>query len=103
MDLPTEQADSIEQTGEPEPRTEIYDLGDEIEFGGWYWVDNIKLDSCGDEEPTTHLGCVTHIGSNYAKLEIVVPDSGRGCTVRVHFDDFWSRCEPVDDPQSIIN
>lgn len=61
--------------------------------GKWYWVRD-------GEEREPWLGCVTHVGSNYAELH------GAGAnewTLRVHFEEFWSKCEHVPDPDPIIN
>ncbi len=71
-------SDSVpEPTGTPET----------IQVGQWYWVQ-------GKEE--CWLGCIVHIGSNYAKLE------GIHGTCRVHFDEFYGCCERVPDPNPII-
>ena len=50
-------------------RTEIYDVGEGIEFGAWYWVESITIREDGENVTSTRMGCVTHLGSNYAKVE----------------------------------
>lgn len=64
----------------------------EIKLGTWYWVKEDDKESTG-----SWLGCVMHIGSNYAKLENVY-----GSSTRVHFDVFDKMCKLETDPQSII-
>src|SRR5579884_401572 len=53
--------------------------------GKWYFVGKDRW-----------LGCVVHIGSNYVQL------TGIQYTRRVHVDEFWTVCEWVEDPDSII-
>ncbi len=57
-------------------------------LGRWYRV---------KDDERTLLGCVTRLGSNYAKLTFV-GDSA----MRVHFDRFDELCEPVDDIDPIL-
>ncbi len=68
----------------------------EIKPGSWYWVDKT------DTKPGW-FGCVTHVGSNYMKLEgpSVDWDSSKH-TTRVHFDDYWTRLIPVENHQEVI-
>ena len=95
MNIPIEQKQPAE--------TEIYDVGEEIEFGAWYWVKSITIREDGEKVTRTRMGCVTHLGSNYAKVEGVTPDKQLGnWSVRIHFDCFWERCEPVDDPEEVL-
>lgn len=49
-------------------------------------------DDADELEVSEHLGCVTHIGSNYAKVTFVQ----RG-TTRVDLDDFWRHCRRAPD------
>src|ERR1700723_2043557 len=49
---------------------------DSFECGQWYWVRN--------DEGDDWLGCITHIGSNYAQLTSVYQGNAR-----IHFDE-WS-------------
>lgn len=51
---------------------------EDIELGQWYWVRD-------DDDESSWLGCVTHIGSNYFKLD-GLDRGGRRYTMRVHFD-----------------
>ena len=68
---------------------------DTPEVGRWYRV------KC-DDDKVAWLGCAVHIGSNYVGLKGVRGNGGR-CEVRLHFDEFWQRCEYVPDPQPIID
>lgn len=62
--------------------------------GEWYWV--------GDADEIRWLGCVTRVGSNYAKL-IGPSESGRGHHVtRIHFRDFAERCVPEPAATAVI-
>lgn len=58
-------------------------------LGQWYWV------KASDDEPW--LGCVTHVGSNYAEMTSV-----GGWSRRVHFDEFYAMCEPEDGARELI-
>ena len=60
-----------------------------LETGQWYWVK-------GDKEEW--LGCITRLGSNYAKMK--APDGG---SVRIHFDEFEKECRPETSPETYIN
>ena len=63
---------------------------DDPEVGRWYWVK--------DRDEDEWLGCVTHVGSNYVKLE--GPDDGyinSTYGTRVHFDIFWEVCRYEPD------
>lgn len=72
--------------------------------GRWYMVKGNRKDD--DEKPTddeskadyepSWLGCVIHVGSNYAEVE------GIRFTRRVHFDHLEKILTPVDDPEPII-
>ena len=75
------------------PSYQYIDAGDEIEVGEWYWVDLW-------DEP--RIGCVVHLGSNFAKLR-GLSEVAETWRARVHFDKFWQICEPVDDPDVEIN
>lgn len=63
--------------------------------GQWFWV---RSDSVvQDENPW--LGCVTHVGSNFAQL------SGAGSdqwVARIHFDEWADRCTPEPDAEKYI-
>lgn len=70
------------------------------EIGEWY---RIKSSTSYDEDEEQNegkkiwMGCVIHIGSNYVELE------GIHRHVRVHFDDFWDKCEFVPNAKEIIS
>lgn len=70
--------------------------GDTIEVGQWYWVTTKE-----DKEPW--LGCVTHVGSNYAAFESVRGEHDGYCTARIHFDEFHLKCQLEPNAQQIIN
>ncbi len=63
------------------------------EIGQWYWIS-------GNKEQW--FGCVTRIGSNYVAIR-GIPDEYDQRWERIHFDDFWNRCELEPDPDSVIN
>jgi hypothetical protein len=71
-------------------------------IGKWYYVT-----SKDGGESRRWLGCVTHIGSNYVELRglDLAPKSryDRDCQVRVHLDNFWTRCEHVPDADAILS
>jgi hypothetical protein len=48
------------------------------------------------------LGCVTHVGSNYVEIKGPSPSGGMFVS-RVHYDNFWSRCLPVSNPDPILD
>lgn len=47
------------------------------------------------------LGCVMHVGSNYVLLQSPPRDRGSR-SIRVHFDNFWTRLEKEPDPERVI-
>jgi hypothetical protein len=48
------------------------------------------------------IGCVTHVGSNY--VEVKGPSDSTGMFVtRIHYENFWRRCSPIDDSDLIID
>lgn len=65
---------------------------DGIALGEWYWSKD--PDSPGGR----WLGCITHIGSNYAKL---TAPSGGGA--RIHFDEFDEECTLEPNAQAVID
>jgi hypothetical protein len=48
------------------------------------------------------IGCVTHVGSNYVEVRGPSPSLGMYVT-RIHYENFWRRCSPIDDPDLIID
>lgn len=80
-----------------EKRLEVFETatseapkGDLIEPGQWYWVKD------ADDGPW--LGCVTHVGSNYAQL-----DSPHRQFCRIHFDKFDKRIDRREfNPDAVI-
>lgn len=62
-----------------------------IEVGQWYWVD------------AHWLGCVTRLGSNYAKLEGPgEKHAGSSYNERIHFDEFEKRCTLEENPEAYL-
>ncbi len=59
-----------------------------LETGQWYWIKDGKKE---------WLGCITRLGSNYAKMK--APDGG---SVRLHFDEFEKECRPEPSPETYI-
>lgn len=87
---------------EPKPaQNETASLPADICRGQWYWVTDDPREPIEDEEPIVTppwLGCVTHVGSNYAEL--------RGANThneRIHLRDFDRRCAPERDPLTYID
>lgn len=72
------------ETQQIEPET------NSIETGQWYWY----LEEVPDDN---WLGCITHIGSNYVKIEH--PD---GTNARVHLDQFEDRLDYEPNHQDIL-
>lgn len=85
----------------------VQDSGDAITTSQWYWVD---IEAAADASPVDQvfelgnvdkgrwLGCVTHVGSNFAVLTAPRRKDKRA-EVRVHFDVFHQVCtlEPNAD------
>lgn len=65
---------------------------EEVSTGQWYWL----RDNEEDDKPL--LGCITHLGSNYAEFKPV----GGYSPVRVHADDFDRRCQRELCPEEYI-
>lgn len=79
-----------------------------LAIGQWYWVKVTDEDSerritrCEKgEEIGSWLGCVTHIGSNYAEIRSIESDHGYS-HIRVHFDNFIDICTPEPEAEKII-
>jgi len=71
---------------------------DDPEVGKWYWVKDKRWNGKkGEDEEYRWLGCVTHVGTNYVMITSV-----HGGKERVHFDDFWGRCEFEPEAMQII-
>jgi hypothetical protein len=75
-------------------RGEVVENDDGPKVGQWFHVNGTDWRG----KKTRWLACCIHIGTNYALLESV----GRGET-RVHLDEFWKTCEPVENPDEIID
>lgn len=61
-----------------------------IEVGQWYWMK-------GESGKWDWFGCVTHLGSNYVRLEAV-----GGNYERIHLSEFESVTKREQDPESVI-
>jgi hypothetical protein len=73
---------------------EIPGVDDLPKVGEWYWVK-------GTEE--RWLGCVTHVGSNYASVRgPSVEHSNSEHSRRIHLDEFDETCEREHAPDDII-
>lgn len=66
--------------------------GEDVATGQWYWL----RDNEEDDKPL--LGCITHLGSNYAEFTPV----GGYSPVRIHADDFDRRCQREPCPEEYI-
>ena len=64
---------------------------DDVKVGQWYWVKD------DEEKGETWLGCVVHVGSNYAEMNGV-----GGWHQRVHFDEFHDVCRREHDAEAHI-
>ncbi len=79
--------------------------------GEWYWV-SYNEEEEGKAAKRKWLGCVVHVGSNYAKIEGVV-ERGAGAAAswqgesyktnqRIHFDVFHERCTREENPDAFL-
>lgn len=59
------------------------------QVGEWYWVDV--------EDGSKELGCLTHLGTNYAKVD------GVKYHFRIHYDDFFKECHFEPNPDQYID
>ena len=69
----------------------------EVEVGQWYWV----LDEDHKGKKYNWFGCVTRIGTNYAKIESPWFGNSRH-VARIHFDKFAEECKLEPDPDGVI-
>lgn len=70
---------------------------DEVRTGTWWWVKSDNADGSDDERGDGWwLGCVVHVGSNYAKLE------GVRWSTRVHLDHWSAQCVPAPDAAEFV-
>lgn len=67
---------------------------DTVAPGQWYWIREDSADVTSEK----WLGCVTHVGTNYAGLTSA---RYRG-TTRIHFDEFWKSCTRESRPFEYI-
>jgi hypothetical protein len=87
------------------PTTETIPNEDDLGVGQWYWVKDEDRDWDEDKEEYGEyysvdpwLGCITHIGSNYIKIESV-----GGGTSRIHFDEFEDEIDRRElEPDAVI-
>ncbi len=83
----------------PGPRTEELrtEQPDTPKVGRWYYVRDRDRET-GELTAERWLGCVTRLGSNYVRITAVEGEA----TERVHNDEFWDRCEFVEDPETLL-
>ena len=79
----------------------------ELVLGQWYWVKSSRWVSdphTGEkaEEPEDWLGCAMHIGSNFVEIQSPRDPRGGCHSVRVHFDEFWSKLRHEPDAEGVI-
>jgi hypothetical protein len=82
-------------TDEPSRRADVEEREDPRapKVGRWFWVTTKDH----DDVETRWLGCVVHVGSNYAELE----DVG-GSSTRVHEDEWDETCELEPNAKAVI-
>jgi len=62
---------------------------DSLELGQWYWVK--------DDDGSEWLGCLMHLGSNYAEIQNLYEGSER-----IHLDSFSERCRLESNAKQVI-
>lgn len=77
----------------------------EPQVGDWYWTTSHRKEYDYEnkkwlDHTVRWLGCVTHVGSNFVKLHEAGEE--HGANVRIHFDDFFDRCEYEPHPDEVI-
>jgi hypothetical protein len=68
--------------------------------GSWYWVKSTPNDWITKGE--TWLGCVVHVGSNYALLKGIFNSSHGEISERVHLNEFQETCTPEPNADAVI-
>lgn len=68
--------------------------------GAWYWVKSTP--DGWITKGTDWLGCVVHVGSNYALLKGVFNSSHEEISQRVHFDEFSETCTSEPNADAVI-
>lgn len=66
--------------------------------GKWYWVSPRRSEDDPEPDPS-RLSCVVHVGSNFVEFRAA---GVRAYSERVHLNEFWDRCAPERDPDSVI-
>lgn len=82
---------TIVQTNETTRRSS----DDLLEVGDWFWVKG--------SDDKRWMACITYVGSNYAELKGPSERHNGIQSQRVHFEQFWAKCERIPDPDPIIN
>ena len=67
-----------------------------IEIGQWYWLKLSKAET--GNKAAEYLTCVTHVGSNYIRLDTV----GERSYYRIHENEFSKKARREMDPESVI-
>ena len=84
----------------PDVEPERFDEAGELRVGTWVWCYDREPDE--DDDIEGWVGCVTHVGSNYVKVED--PHSARNSyhSTRVHYDEVADTLETEPDPEKVI-
>jgi len=67
----------------------------ELMVGQWFWIQEHD-----DKKPW--LGCIVHLGSNYAEFDGPAETYGGVYTTRVHFNKFYQVCKAAPDAEEYI-
>lgn len=88
--------ESVEAT----PSSVLPQRDNSFDVGQWFWVKTEEKDYDDDgnrsEKIAEYLGCVTHIGTNYAELR------GSGYEWKILFSDFHNECREEPNARSVI-
>jgi hypothetical protein len=95
--------ESLAVSASEEPKTAQSETGSlpaDICRGQWYWVTAPPRSpkDADEDDPEPWLGCVVHVGSNYAELRAPSTHSER-----IHFREFDERCDIVLTPLLYID
>lgn len=85
-------------TYEDEVRVELDQPVEYVDEDGDIVVEKYR----NEKRTIEQLCCITHIGSNYAKIQTVGLPNDRATSWRIHFDGFWDCCRRELDPDGYI-
>src|SRR5271166_225724 len=93
---------------EPQPKLDDQRLRpDTLEVGQWYWVNHktgYKDRETGEQATAHTFCCITHLGSNFAKLQSCQQGKYKDTlTFRIHFDGFFDNLIWVPNSQEVID